>query len=74
MSSSAGLPPLSAINLPGVAPSATPPLSNFVSPPVFASTSPASTMLMNSFHAKTPNSPSVTTSGSINITMSADSS
>uniref|UniRef100_A0A3B4FGL1 Golgi reassembly stacking protein 2 n=1 Tax=Pundamilia nyererei TaxID=303518 RepID=A0A3B4FGL1_9CICH len=68
------LPPLSAINLPGVAPSATPPLSNFVSPPVFASTSPASTMLMNSFHAKTPNSPSVTTSGSINITMSADSS
>uniref|UniRef100_A0A3Q4HGF9 Golgi reassembly stacking protein 2 n=1 Tax=Neolamprologus brichardi TaxID=32507 RepID=A0A3Q4HGF9_NEOBR len=68
------LPPLSAINLPGVAPSATPPLSNFVSPPVFASTSPASTILMNSFHAKTPNSPSVTTSGSINITMSADSS
>ncbi|CAI5656095.1 unnamed protein product [Oreochromis niloticus] len=70
----AGLPPLSAVNLPGVAPSATPPLSNFVSPPVFASTSPASTILMNSFHAKTPNSPSVTTSGSINITMSADSS
>uniref|UniRef100_A0A3P9BC05 Golgi reassembly stacking protein 2 n=1 Tax=Maylandia zebra TaxID=106582 RepID=A0A3P9BC05_9CICH len=68
------LPPLSAIYLPGAAPSATPPLSNFVSPPVFASTSPASTMLMNSFHAKTPNSPSVTTSGSINITMSADSS
>lgn len=73
-----GLPPLPALNLPGVAPSATLPRSNFVAPPVFASTSPAvtqdSTILMNSFPAKTPNSPSVTTSGSINITMSVDSS
>ncbi|XP_030614214.1 Golgi reassembly-stacking protein 2 [Archocentrus centrarchus] len=73
-----GLPPLPALNLPGVAPSATLPLSNFVAPPVFASTSPAvtqdSTIPMNSFLAKTPNSPSVTTSGSINITMSVDSS
>eukprot|EP00064_Thunnus_orientalis_P009070 superscaffoldBa00001129_g9093 len=75
-----GLPPL---QLPSVAPCVTLPPSGFVLPPITTNappagtqdtTSPFSTIQMNSSLTKTVMSLPVTTSESINITMSADSS
>lgn len=75
-----GLPPL---QLPSVAPCVTLPPSGFVLPPITTNappagtqdtTSPFSTVQMNSSLTKTVMSLPVTTSESINITMSADSS
>ncbi|XP_008276922.1 Golgi reassembly-stacking protein 2 isoform X2 [Stegastes partitus] len=78
-----GFPPLPPLNLPGVVPGVTLPPSDFVFPHISANTAPAvpqdttspsSTIQMNSSLIKTPNPSSATTSGSINITMSVDSS
>ncbi|KAM9344087.1 Golgi reassembly-stacking protein 2-like [Pholidichthys leucotaenia] len=80
----AGLPSPPNFSLPGVAPGATLPPSGFISAPVTAnttpavtqdSTSPSATIQMNSSLNKTLNpTSSGTTLGSVNITMSVDSS
>ncbi|XP_028249099.1 Golgi reassembly-stacking protein 2 [Parambassis ranga] len=79
----AGLPPLPPFSLAGVVPGVTLPPSDFVFPTIAANTVPAvaqdatspfSNIQMNSSLSKPPNLSSVTTSGSINITMTADSS
>lgn len=79
----AGFPPLPPLNLPGVVPGVTLPPSDLVFPHITAntapaatqdSTSPSSTIQMNSSLIKAPNPPSANTSGSINITMSGESS
>ncbi|XP_035029891.2 Golgi reassembly-stacking protein 2 isoform X2 [Hippoglossus stenolepis] len=78
-----GLPPFHPLNLPGVVPGVTLPPSDFVLPPITANTfaavtqntsSPSSVFQMNSSLTRTPVSSSATTSESINIPMSADSS
>ncbi|XP_069009905.1 Golgi reassembly-stacking protein 2-like isoform X3 [Embiotoca jacksoni] len=70
----AGLPPLPPLNLPAVVPAATlPPGGANRAPAVTPDTAPpSSTVQMNS--SKTPKPSSVTTSGSIKITMTVDSS
>ncbi|XP_040004151.1 Golgi reassembly-stacking protein 2-like [Xiphias gladius] len=74
------LPPL---NLPSVVPGVTLPPSDFVFPPITANaapafkqdtTSPSSAIQMNRLLTKTPIPSSVTTSESVNITMSVESS
>ncbi|XP_071330689.1 Golgi reassembly-stacking protein 2-like [Trachinotus anak] len=78
----AGL-PLPPLNLPGVVPGVTLPPSDLIIPPITANltpavtqntTSPSSAIQMNRSLTKTPVPSSVTTSESINITMSVNSS
>lgn len=77
---SAGFPPLPPFTLPRVVPGVGLPPSDFVLPPYTANVAPAFTQdmsylsHMNSSLTKPPANSSVTTSDSINITMSVDPS